>query len=254
MIMRYPGIIGLSLWCFLAPAFAQDDYLQESARKARELLQKATQAMGGEAFMSLKDITTNGRYYQFRKDELQGGSVFETFRKPPHKSRTDFGKKKEIIHINDGDKGWKIEYKQVKEQTPEEIESFKASRKHSLDYILRFRLDEPELKLRYLGQSRLNLEEIEGVELIDKDNDRVKVFISATSFLPAKMEYTSPAFGKRGPTEDEEFFYNYHDIQGVQVPFSMVRFSNGYKALEIRTTGAKVNTGLTDSVFTPQAK
>jgi outer membrane lipoprotein-sorting protein len=246
------GFFFLSCTC-LAP-FSQDNYLVESEKKARQILAKAIEALGGELFRKTQDITRNGRLYQFRKDDLQGLGQFESYDKFPLKQRSELGKKKEIININNGDKGWKIEYKVVKDQSDEEIKNFQANMKHNLDYVLRFRLTEKGMRFRYLGKSRINLDQVEGIQLIDGEEDKIKIFVNANNFLPVKMEYQTPAFMKRWPTEDERFFYNYHDIQGVQIPFKVVRFSNGYKSGETQIDSVKINSGLPDSLFVASLK
>jgi hypothetical protein len=230
---------------------SQNDYLGESEKKAKEILQKAVQALGGDAFLKTQDITRSGRSYQFRKDDLEGLGKFRVYDKFPLKQRAEFGKKGEIVNINDADQGWKIEYKVVKPQSAEEIRNFRANMNHNLEYLLRFRLDEKGMKFRYLGRTRMDLDEIEGVQLIDKENDRVKIFVNANNFLPVRMEYQSPAFGKRWQTEDERFLYNYHEISGVQIPFKTVRFSNGFKSGETQVESAQINSNLPDSLFTP---
>ena len=251
-------LFGFIVECFLVfasvSALAQANYLQESEAKAKEILGKAIEVLGGQAYIKFEDIHRSGRFYQFRKDDLQGGGQFHAYEKFPVKSRFELGKKSEIININDGDQGWKIEYKVVKDQSPEEIENFKIGLKHNLDYILKYRLEEPGLKFRYLGRTRSNLDELEGVQLIDKNNDRVRIFINATTWLPARLEFRSPAFGKHGPTDDERHYYNYHTVEGIQVPFSTTRFSNGYKASEFRVEAVKINLGLPDAFFTPEFK
>lgn len=251
------GAYGLAvLFMALAPfdVLSQKDYLAESEKKAREILEKAVQALGGESFLKTQDITRNGRAYQFRKDDLQGLGKFQTYDKFPLKQRTEFGKKGEIVNINDGDQGWKIEYKVVKLQSPEEIRAFRANIRHSLDYLLRFRLDEKGMKFRYLGRTRMDLDEVEGVQLIDKENDRVKIFVNANNFLPVRMEYESPALGKRWQTEDVRLLYNYQEISGVRIPFKTVRFSNGYKSGETNLESAQINSGLPDTLFAPTVK
>lgn len=233
---------------------AQADYLKEAETKARDLLKKSIEAMGGEAYLNIQDVHRAGKFYQFSKDDLRGGAPFQSFDKFPSKQRFEVGKKRELVNINDGDNGWKIEYKVVKNQSSEEINLYKAGLRHSLDHILRDRLNEPGMKFRYLGKSRIDLGEVECVQLIDKDNDRVKICLNASNFLPVKMEFKSPGFGKRWPSDDERIFYNYHEIQNVQMPFSTVRLSNGYKASEFHLTTVKLNQGLPDALFTPNYK
>jgi len=245
------------LICLLGRAslvHGQSDYLKEAEEKAHDLLQKSIEAMGGEAYLKFQDIQRTGKFYQFTKDELRGAVPFQSFDKFPAKRRFEIGKKGEIVNINDGDEGWKIEYKVVKTQSSEEIALYKADLKHSLDHILRERIKEPGMKFRYLGRSRIDLGEVECVQLIDQDNDRVKICLNATNFLPAKMEFKSPGFGKRWPTDDERVLYNYHEVQNVQVPFSTVRLSNGFKASEFHVAEVKLNQGLPDAFFTPTYK
>jgi outer membrane lipoprotein-sorting protein len=231
---------------------AQSDYLKESEKRARELLAKSIQALGGEAYLKMQDSHRMGRFYQFRKDQLKGGAHFQLYQKFPGKARQELGKKGEEVIINDGDKGWKIDYKVVKEQTPQEIENYKINLMHNLDYILRFRLNEPGMRFRYVGKSRVDNTEIEGVQLLDKDNDKIKIYLDTATYLPFKMEFRSPAVGIFDPTDDERIFYNYHAVQGVQVPFSTVRYSNGFKASEFQVESVQVDLSLPDSLFTPE--
>ena len=78
------------------------------------------------------------------------------------------------------------------------------------------------------------------------------IFVSVNDFLPVKMEYQSPGFGKRWPTEDQRLFYNYHQIAGVQIPFKTVRFSNGFKSGETHLESARINSDLPDTLFVPK--
>jgi hypothetical protein len=243
----FVGLIGL-LWTF-QPA-AQTDYLAESERKAREILQNAIQAMGGEAYLKLTDLTRSGKAYQLKDDSVRGLSRIVIMEKYPDKVRVEYGNQ-EIVQINAGDKGWKIEYKNVKDQTAEELEDFKNGRKHNLDYLLRVRLKEEGMRFRYLGKSRIDLDEAEGVQLIDKGGDKVRIFVSGTTWLPLKMEYQTPGRGNRWTSDDERFFYGYHTIQGIQVPFGIVRNANGYKVSELRFEEAHAESGLSDSIFQP---
>ena len=88
---------------------AQADYLKEAETKARDLLKKAIEAMGGEAYLNIHDVQRTGKFYQFTKDDLRGASPFQSFDKFPLKQRFEMGKKAEIVNINDGDDAWKIE-------------------------------------------------------------------------------------------------------------------------------------------------
>src|SRR2546428_14053758 len=108
----YCGVFGFVLLsCNSLVLLSQENYLVEWEKKAKQILEKAIEALGGESFLKTKDITRQGRLYQFRKDDLQGLGQFQSYDKFPLKLRRKLGKKKEIIDINNGDKGLNIDYK-----------------------------------------------------------------------------------------------------------------------------------------------
>ena len=256
MLRRMAATVGTTLLLLAAPGPlpGQSDFLRRSEERAREILNKTVEALGGEAYLMAQNIVRKGKFYQFRRDVLRGSNEFRTVVAPPWKRRVEFGKKARIVHINDGEQGWKIEYKNIKTQTEEELRNYRIDTKHDLDHILRFRLREQGLKVRYLGKSRTHLEQLDGVQLMDASGDKVRIFVNSRTFLPARMEYESPPRGKRWATEDEKFFHNYHEINGVKIPFTVVLNSNGYKAMETQLSSAQINADLSDTLFSSPPK
>ena len=232
----------------------QSDFLRRSEERARQILHKTVEALGGETYLAVQNIVRKGKFYQFRRDVQQGSNQFRTLVALPWKRRVEFGKKARIVHINDGERGWKIEYKNVRTQTEEELRNYRIDVKHDLNHILRFRLRENGLKVRYLGKSRTHLEQLDGVQLMDASGDKVRIFVNSRTFLPVRMEYESPPRGKRWATEDEKFFHNYHDIDGVKIPFTVILNSNGYKAMETQLSSAQINADLSDTLFSSPPK
>lgn len=227
----------------------QSDFLRRSEEKARQILEKTVDALGGEAYLTARTIVREGEFFQFRRDNLRGSNRFRLLEMPPLKRRVEYGKKGRVVVINDGDRGWKIEYKNVKTQTPEELRNFRIDMNHNLDHILRFRLREQGMRVRYLGKSRAHLVAMDGVQLIDAKGDKVRIYVDSRTFLPVKMEYDAPPRGKRWATEEERFFHNYHEVDGVKIAFTTVVNANGYKASEFQLTSATINTDLPDALF-----
>ena len=257
MLRRAGATIGTALLFLLAAPGSlpgQSDFLRRSEERARQILHKTVEALGGEAYLTVQNIVRKGKFYQYRRDVMRGSNQFRTLMAPPWKRRVEFGKKARIVLINDGEQGWKIEYKNVKAQTEEELHNFRIDMKHDLDHILRFRLREKDMKFRYLGKSRTHLEQLDGVQLLDGSGDKVRIFVNSRTFLPVRMEYESPPRGKRWATEDEKFFHNYHEIDGVRIPFTVVLNSNGYKALETQLSSAQINADLSDTLFSSPRK
>ena len=231
--------------------FTQSDFLNRSERKARQILKKTILSLGGSSYITAENIVKEGKIFGFRQENLRAANKFRMFEKHPLKRRVEFGDKGEIVYINDATKGWKIKYKDVKEQSKEEIKFFLISMKHTLDHVLRFRQKEKGMKIRYLGKTRSHLLILEGVQLMDKEGDKIKIYVNAHDFLPVKMEFKSPPFGKRWATEDKLFFHNYHKINGIKIPFTTILNSNGFKATETQLSSVKVSSSLSDSLFLP---
>src|SRR6478672_3561538 len=85
---------------------------QENARKARAVLDRTIQALGGSAYLNIQDITQEGRTYSFyhgRPNSL--GILFWRFYKFPDKDRIELTKKRDVIYVYNGDKGYEITYK-----------------------------------------------------------------------------------------------------------------------------------------------
>ena len=246
----------LSLTCLFTlftpqTLFSQSDFLNRSERKARQILKKTILSLGGSSYITAENIVKGGKIFGFRQENLRAANKFRMFEKHPLKRRVEFGDKGEIVYINDATKGWKIKYKDVKEQSKEEIKFFLISMKHTLDHVLRFRQKEKGMKIRYLGKTRSHLLILEGVQLMDKEGDKIKIYVNAHDFLPVKMEFKSPPFGKRWATEDKLFFHNYHEINGIKIPFTTILNSNGFKATETQLSSVKVSSSLSDSLFLP---
>lgn len=258
LVLRRAGAaVGAALLFLLGAPGAlpgQSDFLRRSEERARQILHKTVEALGGEAYLAAQNIVREGKFYQFRRDVQRGSNEFRTLVAYPWKRRVEYGKKARIVIINDGEQGWKIEYKNVKTQTEEELLNYRIDMRHDLDHILRFRLREEGLKVRYLGKSRTHLEQLDGVQLMDASGDKVRIFVNSRTFLPVRMEYESPPRGKRWATEDEKFFHNYHDIDGVRIPFTVVLNSNGYKAMETQLSSAQINADLSDTLFSSPRK
>ena len=85
---------------------------QENARKARAVLDRTIQALGGSAYLNIQDITQAGRTYSFyhgRPNSL--GILFWRFYKFPDRDRIELTKQRDVIYVYKGDKGYEITFK-----------------------------------------------------------------------------------------------------------------------------------------------
>src|SRR2546426_8134384 len=85
--------------------------------RSNPALDQMIQALGGQAFMDVKEIQVNGRFFSFTRGELSGSDIFVDYIKFPDMERTEFGfNKNKSITINKGTEGWKIEPKEKEAQ------------------------------------------------------------------------------------------------------------------------------------------
>src|SRR5436190_20689236 len=89
-------------------AFALTGKAQAPA-SADKIFNFMIEALGGKAYLDVKEIQVTGRYFTFKRDAVSGSEVYEDFIKFPDMERTEFGKLKDKkIQINKGKEGWNV--------------------------------------------------------------------------------------------------------------------------------------------------
>lgn len=227
---------------------------EESAAKAKELIQQTITALGGQAYLGVRDIYRSGRFAQFdSKGELGGYIKFFDYVKLPDKNRTEFFDKRNIIFITSGHEGWELDRGGVQESPAETIERAQEALYKDIDHLFRNRLDEEGLTLRYGGSDIVDLKQVDWVEVVDRDRRTLRIAIDRSSRLPLRAVYVIRDRRTRQRTEEIEYFSNYHPVQGVLTPFQVARERNGLKVYQAFFTETKYNTGLGDDFFSRSA-
>src|SRR5512142_1179614 len=94
----------------MAPGQAQEPGVQKAAR----LLDQMVQALGGTAWMNLRDLEQEGRTYSFYHGQPTGaGAPFWRFWKWPDKERVELTKQRDWIIIYNGDQGSEVTFRGV---------------------------------------------------------------------------------------------------------------------------------------------
>ena len=226
----------------------------QDEEKIQKLFQDAIQAMGGQTFLRVSDIVSEGNMFFFNAEGDSSGLIkYNDYTKLPDKSRNEVGnrkKERDIVVFNlSTNEGWILEgQKETKTATPEQMKEFKGMVKHSFDNIFRFRYKDPQNKLFYLGPGQGDDVQSEMVQLLDPDNDTVTIYFSRASRLPTKIEYKS--LSKRGVQQRHvEEYSQWHEIQGVKMPLRIDSFVNGRKSSQLFPVKVTFNNNLPDSFF-----
>ena len=262
MCMRKPirFSIGLVLSCFFFLAAGrcwaqnQPPVVDENETHGRKLLDDAIAALGGDAYLSVKDITLVGRFYQIYHGTASGASVFTDYLKYPDMERQELGKKKENIVIYNGDKAWDVDFRGVHPMLPAHIKEYWRTQKYSLDRILRMDLKTKNYRIYYDETDYVQPTTYDVVTLEDSHRERMSILINPQTHLPEAIRYRFKAADGSGVDRMESWFGNYHPVQGIMTPYHRDRIRNGERISETFVNEVKYNSGLPDSLFTPQKK
>jgi hypothetical protein len=249
----------LALLGLVAPrnATAQDDQFlmpEQSAAKAKQLLEEAIVALGGSTYLNVHDSTCTGRLGQFdHAGELTGFGHFIDYEVPPDKERQENLPKRNIIEVYNGDKGWDLDRGGVSQAPQVDLIDFVEGNKKDLDNILRYRIHEPDMIFRYAGPDIVDLKQVDWVELVDSDNRTIRIAIAKATHLPIRKVVDTRDAKTRMKSEEIEYYSNYHPLEGIQTPFQITRERNGIKIFQVFFDKCAYNTNLSNSLFTRES-
>jgi len=228
---------------------------QENIRKAKAILEQGIQALGGAAYLNWKTMTAEGRGYSFHHGEPTSvGTLFWRFKEFPDRERIELTKKRDVIEIFNGDKGYEITYKGVRNiDEKDELRPYLRRRHYSLDLVLRQWLNEPGIALFYEGQTVAAQKETDQVTIMNAKNEAVTINFDINTHLPVRKSFVWRDPVDKERNTEEEIYDNYRLIQGIQTPFDVTRIFNGDMAAQSFLTAASYNQNLGESLFDPQA-
>jgi hypothetical protein len=228
---------------------------QENVRKAKAIIEQGIQALGGQAYLNWQEQSQEGRAYSFHHGEANSlGTIFWRFKKYPDKERVELTKKRDVVEIFNGDKGYELTYKGVRNLEPkEELDPYLRRHHYALEIVLREWLNQPGVALFYEGQRVAAQKETEQVTIMNSRNEAVTLNFDINTHLPVKKKFTwrDPADKERNV--EEEIFDNYRSVQNIMTPFDVTRMYNGEMAAQSFLTSASYNQPVNDSLFDPHA-
>ncbi|HUJ31595.1 MAG TPA: hypothetical protein VLY23_09970 [Candidatus Acidoferrum sp.] len=239
-----------------AVARAQEEVLmpEQSAAKAKQIIQQAIDALGGQAYLNVRDVTCTGKLSQFgHSGDLNGFETFIDYTVPPLKDRTENLPKRNLIEVFNNDKGWVLDRGGVSEAAASDVARFQEDIKIDIDNILRHRVHEPNMILRYVGTDVVDLKEADWIELIDSENRTIRIAFASSTHLPIRKTVDIRDPGTQLKSQEVEYYSLYHAMDGVQTPFQITRERNGIKVYQVFFEKCQYNTNLSDSLFTQES-
>jgi len=223
---------------------------QENSAKAKALLDQAIQALGGDAYLHIQDMTQQGRTYSFHRGEATStGVLFWRFVKYPDKERIELTKQRDVADVFNGVKGYEITFKGTAQLDSKILADYLRRRDHSLDLVLRKWINEPGVALFYEGSAIAADKPAEQVSIMNAKNDSVTLYIDSTTHLPLNKMFTYPAPTDNLLNKEEEIYDAYRPTQGIMTPYSLTRFYNGEMSNQRFLNNVTYNNSLNESMF-----
>src|SRR6185503_16614077 len=228
---------------------------QDNAAKATRIIQQGIQALGGQAYLTWRTQTSQGRSYSFHHGQANSlGTVFWRFKQYPDRDRLELTKKRDVFEIFIGDKGYEVTYRGVRSlDDKDELQPYLRRRHYGLDAVLREWINQPGVAFFYEGQTVASQKQTDQVTAMNRNNEAVTINFDINTHLPVRKSFTW-----RDPTDnernvEEEFYDNYRNVQGIITPFDVTRTYNGDMSAQSFLTGATYNEELKPELFDPQA-
>ena len=227
---------------------------QENARKAKALVDQAIQALGGQAYLTIRDRELTGRTFGFHHGQSTGNGIeFWSFSEFPDKERVELTKQRDIAELYVGNRGFEITYKGPKPIEPKDLDDYMRRRRFSLERILRTWVPDPSVAMLYEGHANAAQHPALRVTLINAKNEAVTIDFDVDTHLPVRksFEWRDPV--DRQKNLEEEIYDNYRLVQGVMTPYNVTGYFNGDMARARYIFTAAYNSGLDQAMFDPNS-
>jgi hypothetical protein len=226
---------------------------EKNARKAKAVVDQGIQALGGQAWLTLRDREQQGRIYGFHHGRPGGGGVFWGFTEFPDKERLELTKERDIAELYIGNKGYELTYKGAHPLDKKDLEDYMRRRKFSLETVLRTWVNDPSVVLLFEGFAIAAQHPAQQVTLINAENESVTLYFDNDTHLPVKKSFLWRDPVDKQKNLEEEVYENYRAVSNIMAPYNVTRFFNGDMASQRFLNSVTVNQGLDETMFDPNS-
>ena len=250
---------------------AQEMLPEQSAAKAKQVVQRVIAALGGQAYLNVRDTQCDGRIAQFgTTGTLMGFTLFRDLWILPDKNRVEYISKGEhsilaflvgtddllithggaLITIYNGKEGWTLDKAGVSNEPEDVITAFDEQIETGLNNMLRKRMNEPGVEMHYGGTDLIDMKEAEWIEFTDPQHHEMRLGIDQLSHLPLRWIVAERNPDTRERTEVVTTYTQYVAQDGVKSPLSIELSRNDRKVTQTFLSNCKYNSDLDPQLFT----
>jgi outer membrane lipoprotein-sorting protein len=226
----------------------------ESAAKAKQILQQLITAMGGQRYLQLKTSECEGRYAQFgHNGDTSGYMQAKVFWNYPDKFRIEYGKKGNIVDVFAGAQGWTLDRDGASEEPATSVTDFQEGLSRNVNNLLRERINEKGMLLRYGGTAVAELKVVDWVEITDTEDRTFRLAVEQSTHLLVRSEVKTVDNETRERRQDVAIYSNYQLKDGVQMPMQISRERDGRRLNQAFFSSCEANPQLPADFFTKEA-
>lgn len=230
--------------------FAATAAKDPSVQKAKQILDDMIRALGGDAYLTLRDMKVEGRTYAFYHGKPSGlGVIFWRFWEWPDKDRYELTKERDIVDLYVGDMGYETTYKGTVTLDPKQLDEYLRRRDHSLEVVIRTWLAAPGSMILYEGTAIVEQNLADKVTILTGSNDSVTLAVDPRSHLPVRKSYSWRDPIDRQFDVEDDIYSNYKVVQGINIPYSTVRMQNGEMSNQRFVNSVSFNNGFDPTLF-----
>ena len=230
------------------------------------LLKQMVEALGGDAWLNLRDMTVKGRtaaffrgaptgsvveYSGIRQQPVDGKAYAERIGFITDKSMIFPGKKIDIVQIWTAKQGYEVTFKGKATLPVEQVTDYYRRRNHSIEAVMHDWLKQPGVVVIAEGVTQVERRQADKVTILSANNDAVTLELDASTHLPLRrtFEWRNEQF--KDHDEDAEEYDDYHTIQGLPTAMTVTRYKNGDMTSQRFYTKVDYNTGVSPELFNP---
>ncbi len=243
---------------------------EQSVAKGKQILADLLNALGGPGYTEVRESQCQGRRVLFgHNGEPIGNIEFANYRRYPDKDRMeyigkgrntilasligvdglDFSRGGIVITLYNGDHGWSFDRSGVNELPATSISEFQEQVKRDVNNLLRLRLKEPGMAIRFGGNDTVDLKQVDWVELTDSEERKFRLAVDRSTHFLIRSAVITKDEETQQINEDVSIYSNYQLKDSVWTPLQISREHNGRRAVQIFYDSCRFNPGFSDDIF-----
>jgi hypothetical protein len=221
----------LAVMMLAAPLTAQtqtdSDAGTKNAKQAHAALDAMVQALGGPAWLNMKNQMREGHLAAFFHGKPSGGTTqYWEYHAWPDQDRIEYTKHRDVVQFYLGRTGTEVTFKGNAPLPQDIVDDFLRRRDHSIETAVKTWLKDPNTILIYEGQRLAERHLAEQVTLISAQNEAITILMDVQTHLPLRrtFQWRDPVY--KDKNLDAEEYDDYHTVDGLPTPFTITRFKD----------------------------